>query len=32
LIDELTADLGEEFFLPVSTAHDYLHLALWQPP
>lgn len=23
-IDELTSDLGEEFFLPISTAHFYL--------
>lgn len=31
-IDDLTADLGEEFFLPVSTAHSYLLLSLDRPP
>jgi hypothetical protein len=31
-IDELTSDLGEEFFLPISTAHIYLHLILDRPP
>lgn len=31
-IDELTSDLGEEFFLPISTAQVYLRLVLAQPP
>lgn len=31
-IDDLTADLGEEFFLPVSTAHVYLVLNFDRPP
>lgn len=31
-IDDLVADLGEEFFLPLSTAHAYLRLTLAQPP
>ena len=31
-IDDLLADLGEEFFLPLSTAHAYLRIAFAQPP
>ncbi len=31
-IDDLLADLGEEFFLPLSTAHAYLRTAFAQPP
>lgn len=32
VIDDLTSDLGEEFFLPLSTAHSYLCFTLGQPP
>lgn len=32
VIDALTADLGEEFYLPLSTAYAYLKLYLAQPP
>lgn len=31
-IDDLTCDLGEEFFLPISTAHSYLQLRIQHPP
>jgi hypothetical protein len=31
-IDELTAGLGEEFYLPRSTAHSYLHPQFAMPP
>ena len=31
-IDELTSDLDEEFFLPVSTAHSYLKIDVAKPP
>ena len=31
-IDALTADLGDEFYLPLSTAYAYLHVDLSQPP
>ena len=31
-IDALTADLGEEFYLPLSTAYSCLKLHLPQPP
>ena len=31
-VDDLIADLGEEFFLPLSTAHAYLRLGFAQPP
>lgn len=32
VIDELTCSLGEEFYLPLSTAYSYLKLHLSQPP
>ncbi len=31
-IDELVGDLGEEFYLPISTAHSYLSLSVRHPP
>lgn len=32
VIDDMTGDLGEEFYLPLSTAYSYLKLHLPQPP
>ncbi len=31
-IDDLISDLGEEFYLPISTAHSYLRLQFDHPP
>lgn len=32
VIDDMTQDLGDEFYLPLSTAYSYLNLPLPQPP
>lgn len=31
-IDEINGDLGEEFFVPISTAHAYLKFSHERPP
>ncbi len=32
IIDSISGDLGEEFYLPLSSAYSYLKLPLPQPP
>ncbi len=32
VIDDMTGDLGEEFYFPLSTAYNYKNLYLSQPP